>query len=286
MLYLKQLSGSEADTLWKLLDDTESPGKKVRWFWKPEFRSIYRIQQASRFWKTHRSLENLNFILESLLPLGSVCQHILLILPPWPHECFHENFCSGLVSCLFLLYHLPSCIVYSICNILYMCIYRVYIVYSIWVYTSYIHFWKHRSKHPNFLSPKFSAGFKNGLEDFQWSDPHFYFYFSPYSHCVSFHVAVPACLLLPEIDTDLCSLVSFPYALPSIWELPPFSSSQMMTILRISSVLMVVIHHFFIPTAFCSYFHCGISFHWRTLLLCLLRGLNVFEWIIWNRTLI
>ena len=39
---------------------------------------------------------------------------------------------------------------------------------------------------------------------------------------------------LPEMDTDLHGLVSFPYILPSIWELPPFSSIQMMTILRIS----------------------------------------------------
>lgn len=42
---------------------------------------------------------------------------------------------------------------------------------------------------------------------------------------------------------------------------------------NLSSVLLVGIHHFYIPTAFRSYFHCGICFHWLALLLCLIRGL-------------
>lgn len=173
------------------------------------FSRLLGFERLTGLWKTSTSSLSL-----SLLSLGSISQFSILssFCPLGPMNVFWQNFCSGLFSCLF--FTLPSSPV---------------------LYThSTLIFWKHRSKDPNFLPPQSSARIKNGLEDFRWSDPHFYFYFSTYSFCVSCRAAIPSCLLLPEIDTDLHGLVSFSYALPSVWELPPFSSIQMMTILRIS----------------------------------------------------
>lgn len=114
------------------------------------------------------------------------------------------------------------------------------------------HIWKHRSGDLNFLPPKFSVRIKNGSEDFQWSDPHFYSYFSPYSSHVPASQASPAAFHSPWNGhrpswLSVFSIYSSFYLGTTTFFFHPDDDYSE----NLSPVLLVGI---FIPTAYRSYF--------------------------------